>query len=207
MGAGPAAIAARPMRENHPGFPSYLLAGWDLVVQLEAAVAVHLDDPHRLLDVVISGELERPERRLDVHGLHRGAQLVAVAREVAEREVGTLCRVGEDLDRGVALRRELVRVLVVLGLVRAHEIRVRWKRVADVPGARAARAFPGPSGLRRNGRGVEAVTSEELPLPAEVAGGGNDLGGDAAERRDEDHIGLQLDRPRDVLPPARFGPR
>src|SRR6266851_9889503 len=163
---------------------SYLLAGWNLVVELEAAVAVHLDDPHRLLDVVGRGELERPERRLDVHGLHRGAQLVAVAREVAEREVGAVCRVSEDLDRGVALRRELVRVLVVLGLVRAHEIRVRRKRVAEVPGARAARAFPSPSGLSRNGRGVEAVAAEELALPAEVAASGHDLRGDAAERRD-----------------------
>ena len=58
--------------------------GFDFVDEGEAARAVHGDDPDGLLHVVVGGELERSQRRLDVHGLHRGAQLVAVARQVGE---------------------------------------------------------------------------------------------------------------------------
>src|SRR5437016_10228043 len=63
-------------------------AGRNLMVEFEAAVAVHLDDPHRLLDVMRRGELELAQRGLDVHALHRGAQLVAVTNDVCEGELG-----------------------------------------------------------------------------------------------------------------------
>src|SRR5574340_461636 len=105
----------RPSNQSGMGsslrpLPSFLLARLDLVDEREAALAVHRNDPHRLLDVVCARELERPERRLNVDRLHRRAQLVAVAGEVAARKVGSLRRVGDDLDSRVALSRELVRI-------------------------------------------------------------------------------------------------
>ena len=67
---------------------------FDLVDESEAAHAVHRNHPYRLLDVMARGELEGPKRRLDVHRLHRGAQLVTVTRKIRERQVRTLGGVG-----------------------------------------------------------------------------------------------------------------
>src|SRR5438105_4997582 len=167
-------------------------AGRNLMVEFEAAVAVHLDDPHRLLDVMRRGELELAQRGLDVHALHRGAQLVAVTNDVCEGELGAPRSVGEDLDSGVALRRELVRVLAVLGLIRAHEVGVGGKRVADVPRARAASTPAGRAGLHRHPRRVETVAAKEMALPAQVPRSGHDRCRYAAERRDEDHVRVHL---------------
>src|SRR5207245_9413729 len=98
-----------PQGDSRP--PARGCSAVDLVEEGDAAVAVNLDDPHRLLDVVVRRELERTERGLDVYGLHSRPQLVAVAGQVGESEVGALGGVGNDLDGRVALRRELVRVL------------------------------------------------------------------------------------------------
>src|SRR5438105_5765190 len=114
------------------------LARLDLGDELEPARAVHLDDPDGLLHVMRWRELELPQRCLDVHALHRGAQLVAVSRKVGEAQVRSPRRVGDDLDPGIALRRELVGILAVLGLVRVDEFLVGRKVVADVPRACAA---------------------------------------------------------------------
>src|ERR1700737_2259484 len=82
--------------------------------QCESARTVHLDHPDGLLDVVLAGELEGAQRRVDLDRLHRVAELGAVTRGIAEREVRPLCRVSEDQDRGVPLGGELVRVAAVL---------------------------------------------------------------------------------------------
>src|SRR5256714_15618674 len=86
--------------------------------QGESAVTVHLDDPDRLLDVVVARELEATQRRVNVDRLHGVAKLGAVAGNVAKGQVGALGRIGEDQDGGIALRGELVRVATVLRAVR-----------------------------------------------------------------------------------------
>src|SRR5712692_9880827 len=96
-----------------------------LTDQRESTVAVHLDHPDRLLNVVCAGELEFAQWRVDVDRLHRVAELGAVTGAIGERQVRPLCRIGEDQDRSVALRRELVRVLTVLGSVRGDKAGVR----------------------------------------------------------------------------------
>src|SRR5579864_77267 len=67
-----------------------LLTGVDPVNEREPAAAIHLDDPNGLFDVMRARELELAERGLDVDGFHRGAELVAVAIQVGERQVGPL---------------------------------------------------------------------------------------------------------------------
>src|SRR5712691_5619193 len=117
---------------------------------------------------------------------------VSIAARSLSRSPGATRGVGDDLDGGVALRRELVRILAVLLVVSADEVGVRREGVADVPGARAAGALAGRTGLLRDGRRVEAVAAKELTGPALLAGLDHDLGRDPAERCDEDHVGLQL---------------
>src|SRR5260370_11455209 len=85
-----------------------------LTDQRESAVAVHLDHPDRLLDVMVAGELEFAQRRVDVDRLHRVAELGAVTGCVTERQTPSLCRVRKDEEGGGALGRELVRVLALL---------------------------------------------------------------------------------------------
>src|SRR5882762_8588349 len=96
-----------------------------LTHQSESAVAVHLDYPDRLLDVVRAGELEFAQRCVDVDRLHRVAELRPVARGVAERQVRPFCRISEDQDSRVALGRELVRIGAVLGSVGRDEASIR----------------------------------------------------------------------------------
>src|ERR1700682_3836645 len=163
------------------GPPRSASARVDLVDEGEAALAVHLDDAYGLLHVVNAGELELAKRGLNVDRLHRRAQLGAVTREVGEGQVGALGGIGEDLDSRVALGSELVRVLVVLGLVRAYEVRVGGECVADVPRAGAASALAGGACRLGHGRGVEAVAAKELAVPALLGSFGHDLRRNVAE--------------------------
>src|ERR1700730_2251278 len=131
--------------------------------QCESARTVHLDHPDGLLDVVLAGELEGSQLRVDVDRLHRVAELGAVTGGVAEREVRPLCRISEDQDRRVALGGELVRVAAVLGSVRLHESRVRREGVVDVPGTAALGALAIRTGLLGHRRRVEAASPQKLP--------------------------------------------
>src|SRR6266849_1946068 len=167
-----------------------------LTDQRESAVAVHLDHPDRLLDVMVAGELEFAQRCVDVDRLHRVAELGAVAGRVTECQVRPLCRVGKDEDGGVALGGELVRVLTVLGSVRRDEAGVRGKSVVDVPGTSALGALAVRAGRLRDLRRVEAVAAQELPGESLLARLPNDVGRDIAQAGDEDDVRVLLHRLR-----------
>src|SRR5437660_961113 len=152
--------------------------------QRESAAAIHLDDPDRLLDVVCTGELERAQRRLDVDGFHRVAQAGSVTGNVAEGQLRPLGRIRQDVDGGVSLSGELVRVRVVLVLVGADEPGVRGERIVDVPGAAALGALATGPGCLRDRRGVEAVATKELPGESLRARLDHDPGRDVAQAGD-----------------------
>src|ERR1700737_4689668 len=160
--------------------------------QCESARTVHLDHPDGLLDVVLAGELEGAQRRVDVDRLHRVAELGAVTGGVAERQVRPLCRIGEDQDRGVALGGELVRVAAVLGSVRLHESGVRSEGVVDVPGTAALRSLAVSPGRLRHCRGVEAVAAQKMPGKPLLARLPHDVGRNVAQAGDEDEVGVFL---------------
>src|SRR5437773_9951014 len=160
--------------------------------QGESAVSVHLDHPDRLLDVVVAGELEAAERRVDVDGFHRVAKLGAITGGVAEGQVGSFCRSGEDQDRSVALGRELVRIGAVLGTVRLYEPSVRGERVVDVPGAAALRTLAIGAGLLRHLCRVESVAAKKLSGESLLARLDHDLGRDRSQAGDEDDVGILL---------------
>ena len=69
----------------------------------------------------------------------RAAELLAVARDVGEGQLGPLGSIHQNQHAGVRLGRELVGVGAVLGPVRVHELGVGGEGVAQVPGAGALR--------------------------------------------------------------------
>src|SRR3984893_3724589 len=173
-----------------------LSARRDRLHQWEPTVAVHLDHPDRLLDVVLAGELEGAQRRVDADRLHRVAELRAVTGGVAEREVRSLGGVRQDQNRRVALGGELVGIAAVLALVGADKPSVRRERIVDVPGTAALSTLAVGCGRLRHGRRVEAVTAQKLPGKPLLARLPHDVGRNVAQAGDADDVGVLLHRLR-----------
>ncbi len=96
----------------------------DLLDQVEAALAVHPDDPDRLVDVVVGREGEGSERGLFLDVRQRAGKQFAVGFGVGIGQIDIVEGFGQQLDPGVGLGGELVGILSVGGPVVLDELLV-----------------------------------------------------------------------------------